>query len=71
MISPYKKELLHFFQSRLASLDDPRQLGKALQGQYAGYWRYRVGDYRLICHLENEELIILVVEIGHRKDVYR
>ena len=68
---PVQKRIAAFLQSRLASLDDPKQLGKALLGQYAGYWRYRVGDYRLICHVENEELIILVVEIGHRKDVYR
>jgi len=68
---PVQRRIAAFLQSRLVSLDDPRQLGKSLQGQYAGYWRYRVGDYRLICHFENEELIILVVEIGHRKDVYR
>lgn len=68
---PIQKRIAGFLQNRLANIDDPRQLGKALQGQYAGYWRYRVGDYRLVCHLENEKLIILVVEIGHRKDIYR
>lgn len=66
-----QKRIAGFLQNRLANIDDPRQLGKALQGQYAGYWRYRVGDYRLVCHLENEKLLILVVEIGHRKNVYR
>ena len=42
---PVQRRIAAFLQSRLVSLDDPRQLGKALQGQYAGYWRYRVGDY--------------------------
>ncbi len=68
---PIQKRIASFLQKRLANNDDPKQLGKALQGQYAGYWRYRVGDYHLICHLRNEELIIIVVEIGHRKDIYR
>jgi mRNA interferase RelE/StbE len=45
--------------------------GKALQGQLAGYWRYRVGDYRLIFQIKDGELIILVIEIGHRKEIYR
>jgi mRNA interferase RelE/StbE len=68
---PVQKRIASFLRKRLAETDDPKQLGKALQGQYAGYWRYRVGDYRLICHLKNEELIIIVVEVGHRKDIYR
>jgi mRNA interferase RelE/StbE len=68
---PVQKRVASFLLDRLARFDDPKQLGKALQGQYAGYWRYRVGDYRLICHLKNEELTIIVIEIGHRKDVYR
>jgi mRNA interferase RelE/StbE len=66
-----QKRIASFLRERLANTNDPKQLGKALQGQYAGYWRYRVGDYRLICHLKNEELIIIVVEIGHRKNIYR
>ncbi|MCX7095180.1 MAG: type II toxin-antitoxin system RelE/ParE family toxin [Methylobacter sp.] len=68
---PIQQRIASFLRKRLADTDDPKLLGKALQGQYAGYWRYRVGDYRLICHLKNEELIIIVVEIGHRKDIYR
>ena len=49
----------------------PNSWEKRYKDNMAGYWRYRVGDYRLICHLRNEELIIIVVEIGHRKDIYR
>jgi mRNA interferase RelE/StbE len=66
-----QKRITVFLQDRLAHLDNPKSLGKALQGCYAHFWRYRVGDYRLICHLKNAELIVLVVEIGHRKDIYR
>ncbi|MCF7988494.1 MAG: type II toxin-antitoxin system RelE/ParE family toxin [Methylovulum sp.] len=44
--------------------------GKSLKGNLAGYWRYRVGDYRIICQIQEAELIILVIELGHPKDVY-
>jgi mRNA interferase RelE/StbE len=61
-----------FLQERLLSLQDPRQLGDALQGARLGnFWRYRVGDFRIICDLQDHRLVVLVVEIGHRRDVYR
>jgi mRNA interferase RelE/StbE len=60
------------FIDRLAIEENPRARGIALQGKaYSGLWRYRVGDYRLICQIQDQELIILVVEIGHRGNVYR
>ncbi len=66
------RRLLTFLRERLASHDDPRSLGKALTGPTLGtFWRYRVGDYRLICDIEDEILRILVVEVGHRRAVYR
>lgn len=55
---------------RLMLLEDPRDAGKALTGNLRTYWRYRVGDYRVICELKDSELVILAVEIGHRKEVY-
>lgn len=55
---------------RLMLLEDPRDAGKALTGNMRTYWRYRVGDYRVICELKDSELVILAVEIGHRKEVY-
>lgn len=55
-------------ESKFAALDDPRSLGKALKGEHL--WRYRVGDYRVIAEIRDDELIILVITIGHRKDVY-
>ena len=55
----------------IAELDDPRSRGKALVGNLAGLWRYRVGDYRIICDIEDDVLLILVVDVAHRREVYR
>ena len=57
--------------SEIAGLDDPRSRGKALVGNLAGLWRYRVGDYRVICDIEDEVLVALVVGVAHRSEVYR
>jgi mRNA interferase RelE/StbE len=46
-------------------------IGEPLVGNFQGYWRYRVGDYRIVCELQDKELLILVIEVGHRKDVYQ
>lgn len=59
------------FLRRLESVDNPRQQGKALKGELAEFWRFRVGRYRLICEIEDQKLLILVVRIGHRSQVYR
>lgn len=66
-----QKRIVAFLQERIQSADNPRTSGKALQGNLSGVWRYRVGDYRLLCRIEDGELLILVIEIGHRKEVYR
>ncbi|AEQ51969.1 addiction module toxin, RelE/StbE family [Pelagibacterium halotolerans B2] len=58
-------------ESVVARLDDPRQAGSALMGQLSGYWRYRIGDYRVLCRIIDGELLVLVVEVGHRREVYR
>ncbi len=55
----------------LESVDNPRQRGKALRGELAEFWRFRVGRYRLICEIQDQKLLILVVRIGHRSQVYR
>lgn len=54
----------------ISELEDPRARGKGLTGSLAGLWRYRVGDYRIICDLINEELVIVAVELGHRSAIY-
>jgi len=54
----------------IAELDDPRTRGKGLTGHLAGLWRYRVGDYRIICDVHDDELIIVALDLGHRSRIY-
>lgn len=63
------RRIVTFLREKLAELDDPRSAGKALVG--SDLWRYRVGDYRLIVSIEDTALRILVIRIGHRREVYR
>lgn len=66
------RRVLKFLHGRLALLDDPRSIGEALKGSKLGeFWKYRVGDYRIICSIEDSVLRILVVKIGNRREVYR
>jgi mRNA interferase RelE/StbE len=65
------RRILTFLNERLAPSTDPRRLGEALHGNLATYWKYRVGDYRIIATIEDRMLRILVVRIGNRRDVYR
>ncbi len=66
-----QKAILKFLRERLATAENPRQWGTALQGDKRGLWRYRVGDYRLISDIQDEKVTVLILELGHRKDVYR
>ena len=66
-----QRRILGFLRNRLATNEDPRRLGKALQGGLASYWRYRIGDYRLICEIRDAKVKVLVVAIRHRSKVYR
>ncbi len=59
-----------YMTDRIAELDDPRSAGKPLIGNLGTLWRYRVGDYRIICDIADAQLIVLVVRIGHRKNIY-
>lgn len=65
------KRILDFMDKRIAGRDDPRRTGKALTGPLGGLWRYRVGDYRVICDIQDGALRILVVQLGNRREVYR
>jgi mRNA interferase RelE/StbE len=67
-----QRRIREFLHQRLEKLVDPRQIGDRLQGPALGqYWRYKVGDYRIICDIQDQRLVVLVVEIGHRREVYR
>lgn len=64
--------ILDFMEERVASLTDPRSIGKHLKGPKLGeYWRYRVGDVRVICNISDGQMTVLVIEVGHRREVYR
>jgi mRNA interferase RelE/StbE len=64
--------VLDYMDERVAVLSDPRSLGKNLKGPKMGeYWRYRVGDVRVICNILDGQMTVLVVEIGNRREVYR
>lgn len=66
---PIQKRIVEYLEG-IEKLDNPRSEGKALTGNLAGKWRYRVGDYRIICEIIDKELIISVIQVGHRKEVY-
>ena len=63
--------LLRYLNLLLVEAEHPMQRGKALTANLTGLWRYRVGDYRLICDIQDGELVVLVLQIGHRREVYR
>ncbi len=65
---PVVKRILNKIESHLAK--DPKGLGKMLTGQFKGFWRYRVGDFRIIYRIAEKEILILVARVGHRKSIY-
>jgi len=65
------KRIISFLTDRLVCRDDPRSLGRPLRGGLADYWRYRVGDYRIICQILDERLVVLVLRVAHRRESYR
>lgn len=67
---PIKKRIAQFLQ-KLATIENPRSLGEALHGELKKFWKYRVGDYRIICHIEDHAITVLVLRARHRKEVYK
>ena len=65
------KDILGYMEGRVAILDNPRDIGKALKGKLGEFCRYRLGNYRIIADIQDAKILILVVQIGNRKDVYR
>lgn len=69
---PIAKRITTFLRERVANLDDPRGIGEVLKGSKLGeFWKYRVGDYRIITNIEDGNLRVMVIKIGNRKEVYR
>jgi mRNA interferase RelE/StbE len=65
-----QRDIISYLDERIAVDEDPQRFGKGLRSDLAGLWRYRVGDYRIVCQIRDGELIVLVVTVGHRRDVY-
>jgi mRNA interferase RelE/StbE len=65
-----QRRITRFLKERIATSENPRRLGKSLSGKFAGLWRYRVGDYRIICLIKDADLLVEVVAVGHRTDIY-
>ena len=63
--------LLGWIRKNLEGCEDPRQHGKGLTANRSGQWRYRIGDYRLLAEIREEKVVILVLQVGHRSDIYR
>lgn len=63
-------QLLAYFDERIAPSSDPRTFGKPLKSSFSGLWRYRIGDYRAICRIEDQDQVVLVLRIAHRSKVY-
>lgn len=68
--SSIQKQIKRWIDNHLKNTDDPKSYGKPLIGEKKGYWRYRIGDYRLIVEIDDNKLIIVMINIGHRKNIY-
>ena len=69
---PVARRIVQFLRERVAPLKDPRSLGEALRGDALGsFWKYRLGDYRVVAEIIDRRVVIIVVRIGHRREVYR
>jgi mRNA interferase RelE/StbE len=63
--------IVRTLETRIAPLDDPRSIGAPLKGAHDGYWRWRIGDYRVVARIEDARIVILVVRVAHRREAYR
>ncbi len=69
---PVQQRLVDFLKTRVATLDNPRSIGEALSGAKLGnYWKYRVGDWRIICDIQDHRIVVRVLRIGNRRELYR
>ncbi len=66
-----QNRIVRYFRERVAGREDPRRLGKALKGEKGELWRFRIGDYRAICRIQDDRSNVLVLRVAHRREVYR
>lgn len=65
------RRILDFLDERISFQSDPRVSGKALTGPLGGLWRYRIGDFRVVCEIQDQRIVVLVLAVGNRRDIYR
>jgi len=65
-----RRDIVKYLRERIATDEDPRRFGKPLLADKAGLWRYRVGDYRIVCRIEDSRVVVLVLAVGHRSRIY-
>lgn len=65
------RQIVEYLTNRIGEADDPYAFGKSLKGPLGDYWRYRVGDYRIICEIHESAVRVLVVDVGHRREIYK
>lgn len=70
-LDKHRQKLIIFYMDNIEKLEEPRVRGKALSANLKGFWRYRVSDFRIICEIIDDELIICVIDIYHRKQIYK
>ena len=63
--------IIGWLEKNIENCDNPRIHGKSLVGNKSGLWRYRIGDYRVICEIQDKEVIVLVLDVGHRREIYK
>lgn len=66
-----RERIARFIRDRIGARDNPRDIGEALAGPFSGYWKYRVGDFRVIASIDDRAVTIVVVRVGNRREVYR
>lgn len=66
-----QRTIIRFMKDKIATEEDPRRFGDPLRKDLKGFWKYRIGSYRLICSIEDQNVVVLVVRVGHRRNVYK
>ena len=68
---PVQKRIIDWLNERIEGCKNPRHFGEPLKGDHAELWRYRVGDYRILCEIQDQKIVVLVLAIGHRRQIYK
>lgn len=68
---PIRRRIFEYLDERIQCCKNPRHFGDALTANHSGLWRYRAGDYRIICEIQDDKVLVLILAIGHRRDIYK